>query len=302
VQGVSGGQFGAESAVADAEDQPTLSQTINSRVIGSRFQEVNRNSIYGRLPLGSRVRVDQTGELGPAIDTIDEHGYFDIPDPRRFGPNHGMETSDDTDAEKEEADWVDIWRDRPRREDSIDNQRPGPSSPFRRAFLSSSTTRDDREQPSSSTKRETFPFRRRVTGTPDTDEQGLQPPHLRLQPAQPFVRPHDGINFDHLGVVYSDITLWRSKLKSINAEIADAQNAGYLDISDGVRIKGWLMIGRGLRHVKGMQLIEGMAKEDIRWDVLQHERGALDAIVLWCLLGVACVLLAAGRELVCSSL
>lgn len=39
-----------------------------------------------------------------------------------------------------------------------------------------------------------------------------------------------------------------------------------------------------------------MAKEDIRWDVLQNERGPLDSVVLWCLLGLAGVLLAAGCE------
>jgi hypothetical protein len=56
------------------------------------------------------------------------------------------------------------------------------------------------------------------------------------------------------------------------------------------------MIGRGLRFVEGVQIIEGMAKEDVRWDVLQNERSPLDAIVLWSLLGIAAVLLAAGCE------
>ncbi|KAJ7696606.1 hypothetical protein B0H17DRAFT_1053875 [Mycena rosella] len=310
VQGVSGGEFGAENAMTDAgEEKPSLSQTINSRLIGSRFQEVNRNSAaFGRLPLGSHVRVDQSGELGPTggIHTIDEHGYF-IPDPKRYGPNHGLEESDETDAE-ERGDWVDIFKDRPRAEDSIDNG-PGPSSPsspFRRRTMrtgsgsgsaaASSPLGEHEQQPSGSTKRETFPFRR---GNSDMAEgsggsPSLQPPHMRLQPAQPFVRPHDGINFDHLGVVYSDITQWRSRLKAINNEIAEAQTVGYEDIAEGVRIKGWLLIGRGLRFIKGIEIIEGMAKEDIRWDVLQNERSGLDTMVLWSLLGVAAVLLAAG--------
>ncbi|KAJ6620255.1 hypothetical protein B0H10DRAFT_2163535 [Mycena sp. CBHHK59/15] len=274
VQGVSGGQFGGEGAVtASGEEPPSLSQTINSRVIGSRFQEVNRNSLaYGRLPLGSHVRVDESGELGPTDETgDDEHGWLPIPNPRRFGPNHGLESSSEMDSEKEEADWVDIWKERPGTEDSVDNERPGPSSPFKRSMRQRPSPREEPEQPSTSTKRETFPFRRRLTGTTDAGgEAGVPPPHMRLQPTQPFVRPHDGIDFAHLGV------------------------RGYGDIADGVRIKGWLMIGRGLRHVRGMQLIEGMAKEDIRWDVLQNERGTLDTIVLWCLVGVAAILLAAG--------
>ncbi|KAJ6542659.1 hypothetical protein B0H19DRAFT_957413 [Mycena capillaripes] len=304
VQGVSGGQFDAEGAVADAGDKSaSLSQTINSRIIGSRFQEVNRNSVaYGRLPMGSHVRIDQTGELGP-INAIDEHGYF-----AKYGPNHGVVEEGEED-EEERRDWVDVFQEHhPRAEESEDNG-PGPSSPrsFRRRGNQTSTPRDATHsqsqsqsqsdpQATTSTKRETFPFRRRKSsagGTPGTDE-GVPPPHMRLQPAQPFVRPHDGIDFTHLGEVYADITQWRSRLKAINAEIGDAQTTGYEDIAAGVRIKGWLLIGRGLRFVKGVQIIEGMAKEDVRWDVLQNERSPLDAIVLWCLLGVAAVLLAAG--------
>ncbi|KAJ7234307.1 hypothetical protein B0H12DRAFT_1142976 [Mycena haematopus] len=323
VQGVSGGQFGGEDAVAETgEDKPTLTQTINSRLVGSRFQEVNRNSAhYGRLPLGSHVRVDQTGELGP----IDEHGYTRIPDPQRYGPNHGIEE----DVEGEGQDWVDVFREHhPRREDSVDNG-PGPSSPSPFSLR----TRRNREntqstwgtgtggtgtgtgtgtgsrtgtgplpspidpQASTSTKRETFPFRRRKSSANDTQPgvgEELPPPHLRLQARQPFVRPHDNINFDHLGEIYSDITQWRSSLKAINAEIGETQTTGYEDIAGGVRIRGWLIIGRGLRFVDGVEIIEGMAKEDVRWDVLQNECGPLDAVVLWCLLGLAAVLLAAG--------
>ncbi|KAJ7620563.1 hypothetical protein DFH06DRAFT_67290 [Mycena polygramma] len=311
VQGVSGGQFGAEGAVSDAENTgATLSQTINSRLIGSRFQEVNRNSAhYGRLPLGSHVRVDQTGELGP-INTIDEHGYFTIPDPAKFGPNHGLEEGE----EAEKGDWVDVFREHhPRAEESVDNE-PGPSSPlsFRRrghqasgstatavtgtaTTLSPSSPREDPKL-TGSAKRDTFPFRRRKSSANDTQstDTELPPPHMRLQPRQPFVRPHDGIDFGHLGVVYSDITQWRSRLKAINTEIGEAQTTGYEDIAAGVRIKGWILIGRGLRFINGVQIIEGMAKEDVRWDVLQNERSPLDAIVLWSLLGVAVVLLAAG--------
>ncbi|KAJ7482288.1 hypothetical protein B0H11DRAFT_2193371 [Mycena galericulata] len=313
VQGVSGGQFGADSAIpeegGEAKDggRPTLAQTISARVVGSRFQEVNRNSaMYGRLPLGSHVRIDQSGELGPT-GGADEHGYFAIPDPKKYGPNHAIESSaDETDAGgAADQEWVDVFREHhPRAEESINNG-PGPSSPrFRRRQQTTQTTgtstlpsttassprADHEQQPSSSTRRDTFPMRRAPTGVSDTEA----PPHMRLQARAPFVRPDDGINFDHLGVVYGDITQWRSRLKAINAEISEAQTAGYEDIGEGVRIKGWVMIGRGLRFIKGMQIIEGMAKEDIRWDVLQNERGALDAVVLWCLLGLAAVLLAAG--------
>ncbi|KAJ7058112.1 hypothetical protein C8F01DRAFT_1149575 [Mycena amicta] len=295
VHGISGGQFGGEGAV-EAGDKQTLTERINSRLVGSRFQEVNRNSAaFGRLPLGSHVRVDQSGELGP----IDEHGYLRIPDPQRYGPN-GI--GDDED--KDEADWVDVFREHhPQAEDSEDNG-PGPSSPFRRRRASGSTgpasgstgpaspgATQDESQPNTATKRETFPFRRRKSSAGGED---MPPPHLRLQRAQPFVRPLDGVNFSDLGTVYTDITQWRARLKAINSEISEAQTTGYEDIAGGIRIKGWLLIGRGLRFIDGIQIIQGMAKEDVRWHVLQNERGPLDTIVLWCLLGVATLLLMAG--------
>ncbi|KAF7297179.1 MPN domain-containing protein [Mycena indigotica] len=287
VQGISGGQFGGEGAV-EAGDRQSLTERINSRLIGSRFQEVNRNSAaFGRLPLGSHVRVDQTGELGP----IDEHGYLRIPDPQKYGPN-GIGDGE----EKDEGDWVDVFREHHPRVDESEDNGPGPSgsisSPFRRRHASTtgSTAQDD-SQPSTSTKRETFPFRRRKSSAGAED---LPPPHMRLQHAQPFVRPLDGVNFDALGTVYADITQWRARLKAINTEISEAQTTGYEDIANGVRINGWLVIGRGLRFIDGIQIIEGMAKEDVRWDVLQNERGPLDAIVLWCLLGVTAILLMAG--------
>ncbi|KAJ7619547.1 hypothetical protein FB45DRAFT_931060 [Roridomyces roridus] len=305
VHGVSGGQFGADSALAEEaeaeekEERPTLAQTISARVVGSRFQEVNRNSAtYGRLPLGSHVRIDQSGELGPT--GADEYGYFRFPDPKKYGPNHPVDsTTGETEGEGEkDVEWVDVDEDRPGAEDSVDNS-PGPSSPrFRRrqqtttSTMVSSPLKADYDMPTygSATKRETFPMRRRSSGNAESEA----PPHMRLQSRAPFVRPGDGIDFEQLGVVYSDITQWRSRLKAINAEINEAQTEGYENIGEGVRIKGWLMIGRGLRFIDGMQIIEGMAKEDIRWDVLQNERRPLDTVVWWCLLGLASVLLAAG--------
>ncbi|KAK7055165.1 MPN domain-containing protein [Favolaschia claudopus] len=300
VQGVSGGQFGAEDAVAEGDEpKPTLSQTINSRLVGSRFQEVNRNSQhYGRLPMGSHVAIDQTGELGP----IDEMGYTRIPDPQRFGPNHGIEESGGKEGEGEGPDWVDIFREhRPRREDTVDNVGPSsPTSAFSRRMrrgreATQSTTGTGQTltmsptdptlptspQPSTSTKRETFPFRRRKSTATESQAaaEEVPPPHLRLQARAPFVRPLDDINYDHLGEVYSDITQWRSRLKAINAEIGETQTTGGFEVSS---------------FINGVEIIEGMAKEDVRWDVLQNERGRLDSIVLWCLLGVAAVLLAAG--------
>ncbi|KAG6919045.1 hypothetical protein DXG01_009755 [Tephrocybe rancida] len=290
-QGVSGGRF-ADSGI---DQLPSLPESINSHITGSRFLEMNRTSTsYGRLPIGSHV-VEKMGQIRPASSVvIDEEYQLSIPDPRRFGPNYALEDFaiqevDELGVRAHQYDvhgdyvvdneWVDLGDYAPEQTESVPNGPvPGPST-FRR--------RPKKEETVSSVRRETFPLRR-------DSAPAVQPPHLRLQPSQPFVRPHEGLNFDDLGHVYADITQWRSKLKAINAEISEAQSESYNDIADGARIKGWLMVGRGLRYIPGMQLIEGRAKEDIRWDVLQNERSPLDAAVFWAIVVIVIVLLAAG--------
>ncbi|KJA28630.1 hypothetical protein HYPSUDRAFT_34085 [Hypholoma sublateritium FD-334 SS-4] len=294
VQGVSGGRF----AETGADRHLSLTESINSRVIGSRFMEVNRNSVaYGRLPLGTNVAVEQSGELGP----VDPRGSWmpSIPDPRLFGPNYGLTSYEDMEVdehgvvrtvhEQEEArEWVDLSQEEEQFAtdfNGIPPEQAGPSSFLRRPR----PPKTDTTPPS--TRRETFP--RRET-TYAVDPEAVPPPHLRLQPTQPFVRPLDGLGFEDLGHVYAEITQWRSRLKMINVEISEAQNQSYTDIAHGTNINGWLMVGRGLRFIPGTQMIEGRAKEDIRWDVLQNERSWLDTTVLWAVVIATMVILAAA--------
>ncbi|KAF8963914.1 hypothetical protein BDZ97DRAFT_1939372 [Flammula alnicola] len=266
VQGVSGGRF-ADSGV---DRHQSLTESINSRVIGSRFMEVNRNSVaYGRLPLGTNL-------VAP------------IPDPRLFGPNYGLSSYENMDVDEhgmvqtihegdEAEQWVDLSQDGPEHFDTDFNGIPpdqaGPSSFMRRPR----PPKTDTTPPS--TRRETFP--RRET-TYHADPESVPPPHLRLQPSQPFVRPLDGLGFGDLGHVYTEITQWRSRLKIINADICEAQSECYNDIANGTGINGWLLVGRGL------------SKEDIRWDVLQHERSWLDTMVMWAVIIAVTVALAAA--------
>ncbi|KAG6868499.1 hypothetical protein C0993_002037 [Termitomyces sp. T159_Od127] len=286
---VSGGRF-VDSGIGQL---PSIPESHNSRISGSRFLELNRSfSAYGRLSISSP---EKSGQFRPSSSVAPEENFrMSIPDPRRFGPNYAIDDSMidevhefgvmprqyDQHEDHVDMEWVDLGDQSLHRMESEPNGQSvsGPST-FRR--------RPKKDETISSVRRETFPLRSDSTPI-------VQPPHLRLQPVQPFVRPLDGLNFDDLGQVYADITQWRSKLKAINTAIAEAQNDGYNDIADGTRIKGWLMVGRGLRHIPGIQLIEGRAKEDIRWDVLQNERNPLDVLVFWAILVIVVVLLAAG--------
>lgn len=277
VQGINGGKFADVGVRADRHQ--SLSESITSRVVGSRFMEVNRNSsAYGQLPLGSHVAVEKDGELGPVPGDY----WASIPDPRLHGPNYGLSTYEDMPVDEhgvvqtipEQDEWIDLSTENPDEMQSDLNsnsqEQAGPSSFMRRPRPPPKTDMPE------SVKRESFPRR---MGRVDPDD--VPAPHLRLQQAQPFVRPLDGLGFEDLGVVYAEITHWRSRLKAINNEIADRQRDCYNDIATGTGITGWLMVGRGLRFIPGAEIIEGRAKEDIRWDVLQNERSWLDKAVMW---------------------
>ncbi|KAJ4485701.1 hypothetical protein J3R30DRAFT_3655075 [Lentinula aciculospora] len=286
VSGVSGGRF-ADSLYGK---EPSLSESINSRTVGSRFQEMPMNrdsSVYGRLPLGSQVRVDEGGALA-ATAGVSSSTSLPYPDPRKYGPNHALESSNETDQDglrtlEEEPEWMEL-SDATADIASVENG-AAPAGP-------TSSKRPARSEKIPSLRRETFPFRNKGNIAADA----IPPPHLRLQPTQPYVRPMEGINYEALGDIYSSITEWRSKLKAINLEISNAQRDSYNDIADGARIKGWLLVGRGLRHIPGIELIEGRAKEDIRWDVLQNERTMLDSSAMWACTILAAIVLATGRS------
>jgi len=145
-------------------------------------------------------------------------------------------------------------------------------------------------------RRSTFAMRSKPLPQVNGADEEVPPPHLRLQTQQPFVRPASGMDHEDLGAVYDSIRVWRSRLKAINIEIAEAQEENYLHIAEGNNVKGWLLLGCGLRHLPNVHLFEGRSKEDIRYDVLQTEHGKLDSIVFWTVVGMVVILLGAGRK------
>jgi hypothetical protein len=106
------------------------------------------------------------------------------------------------------------------------------------------------------------------------------------------------MNHDNLGIVYASIRDWRSRLKSINNEIAQAQAENYGYIADGLAIKGWLLIGRGLTFLPCVEMIEGRSKEDIRYAQLQRGHQKLRNVVFWTVVGLTSILLGASCKFI----
>ena len=307
VQGVSGGKIaGTEEVFTIADRQKQLNvqkqllpegkngnghkrngsfQMLRQRLLGvgprnggSRFMEMNRDSVHGKLPLGSRVAVTEHGVLAPVP----------IPAPNR-GPNHADNNPGGEDDENSDLDEFIMVEDAALvPEDENVGGTPNHSTPRGAGAAAPRTT---------VMSAQSFPMRtrRKVSGA---DEEPPAMPHERLQQQQPFRRPISGLEHAHLGVIYADIRRWRSALKRINREIADAQERGFQDIAEGLNIKGWILVGRGLRFLPGVQMIEGRTKEDIRWEELQVQGGFWSQVVFWTmvviigvLLGIVCKLI-----------
>ncbi|KAI0275250.1 hypothetical protein BC834DRAFT_815275 [Gloeopeniophorella convolvens] len=319
IRGINGGRF-----TDDGSSRTSFTDSVNQRIVGTRFQEGAHESLpYGRLPVGSPLRMTSSGVL----DVVHEPELeldAPIPDPRIHGPNYIERATEDTEpttlvspgaggtmrlpSSNGDDDWVDIGREAPidfryshtpsaGTPEPLPEPLPLPLPPLLPAAddtthsepaRASSTFRFVRRPkifgPTPSEHRSTFPLRDRLAGVgAGARAPGEEvPPHLRVQRAPPFVRPLTGFDHDELGTVYAEIRRWRSELKGINEEIAVQQDSGFQDIRDGVGIKGWLLVGRGIRYLPGVQMIEGRAKEDVRWDVLQMGGSeALGQVAFW---------------------
>jgi hypothetical protein len=336
VRGINGGRF------ADDGSRTSFTDSVNQRIIGTRFQEGSRLSLaFSRLPIGgSLFRTTASGPLDavPEPDLEEPEPEIDIPDPRMYGPNYVPRTTEDTTdpatlyspgsdpaplaTPSSDGDWVDVGRvapidfrySRTPSAPSIPSDiampnmlpPPPPDTPIQPSRASSIFRFGRRPKifgPAPSEYRSTFPLRDRGAGAGDPGEGSgpgggeVVPPHLRVQRAPPFVRPLTGLNHDELGSVYAEIRTWRSRLKTINEDIRLAQEHGYQDIADGTGVKGWLLIGRGLRFLPGIQLIEGRAKEDVRWDILQQGGSdPLSQVSFWIVVVAIAVTLLVGRE------
>ncbi|KAG1766395.1 hypothetical protein EDD22DRAFT_878114 [Suillus occidentalis] len=217
----------------------SLTDSFKQRIVGSRFQEMDRDpASYNAMPSGS-------------------HPSISIPDPKYYRPNHdggstesgGGGTGTGTEyltVESSRGSFDDDWVVLTHETDFGNPLGEGP-----------------RASPAPRPQEELAPRRQR-SGPKDNN---VPPPHLRLQPRQPFVRPASDLNYDNLGAVYTEINQW---------------------------LKGWIIIGRGLRHMHAVELIEGRAKEDVRWPTLQNETTLLDSIAFWLVVVVVNILLAVG--------
>ncbi|QRV86749.1 short transient receptor potential channel 7 [Ceratobasidium sp. AG-Ba] len=290
LNGITGGRI--------TSSNDSLAQRISQRVIGSRFQEVTRESIsFGRLPLGSRVRVGQTGELSampptpaPNIENIgvfgpnhvppEEEGWemTEVPSDGQFVQNGDRRVpSRPSKGASVRESVVGPKSGRKTRESTDDYNRQGTSDGHGRRGTSDGHGRSD--QSDGHDRRERT---RGSSGGRRSDSRSRR---------QPVLRPVSGLDHEALAMIYDGIRTWRSQLKQLNTAIADAQQESFTAIAEGQHIKGWLIVGRNARYLAGAQPIEGRAKADIRWRELQEQAGVWADLRYWIVVAVVAMLL-----------
>ncbi|KAG8704088.1 hypothetical protein FRC09_003778, partial [Ceratobasidium sp. 395] len=278
-----------------------------------RFQEVTRESIsFGRLPLGSKVRVGQAGELAavpptPAPNTLEHIGAF--------GPNH-VSPEDGEGWEMTEV---------PSDGEFSRAERRAPSSWFSSTVVGTATgtgigTTSGPSKGASARESVVAPktgrkgsdeYGRQATTSDGHGRRGTSEGHGRSEDAhnrgtprgpsrqsesrsrrQPVIRPISGLDHTSLALVYDGIRTWRSQLKRLNTAITEAQQESFTAIAEGQHVKGWLLVGRNVRYLAGVQPIEGRAKADVKWRELQEQGGMWNDVRYWVIVAMVAILLA----------
>ncbi|KZT61296.1 hypothetical protein CALCODRAFT_447556 [Calocera cornea HHB12733] len=253
-------------APAASPPTPPEEWDLNRQVTGSRFRELLTHGGGEPFAIGSRIRVGESGQLRAVTPSPEE------PVDTSVGPNdpaggNGQESwelvsHEEAEGEGDEEDHAQASRESsPRSHTAV--LRPHGGAPSR--------------PPSEAS---------------ETDE----PFHLR-----PGQRPLSMLSHADLAGVYADIKRARSELKLLNTQIEEAQGEAFRDIARGERVKGWLLLGRGIRWLDGVQMIEGRSKDDVRWEELQLESSGLGhRIGYWTVVVLVAFLLALTIVPVCA--
>lgn len=272
------------SQLSSQGNDDNLASRISQRVIGTRFQEVQRGSrILSRIfSWGSGSPPENLagiGSMNPAQFSTEQ---------LRHGPNEPLSgnVADNEvllpDESQTDNQGLDSVTEETQENPNLSNEDHHLESPGRIVSTEFNYTPRPRWRQARGPldRRSTFAMRLKP-GHFDPNTDPIPPPHLRLQSQRPFVRPVSGMDHDQLGAIYNNIRDWRSRLKIINVEISETQQSCYDSIASGTGTKGWLLIGRGLRHLPYIRMVEGRSKEDILYEQLQVDIGGLGTLLFW---------------------
>ncbi|KAH8923150.1 hypothetical protein BT69DRAFT_1334099 [Atractiella rhizophila] len=124
-------------------------------------------------------------------------------------------------------------------------------------------------------------------GSGKRSASNLTAPHFRVQTFRPYLRPIPTTSPTQLADLYNTIRRLRSQLKRLNPEIQELQRQVATDLEEGKDVCGWVLVGKGLRHLQGIQMVEGSSREDIVYQSLDHPSfGPLGFWIGWFIVSV----------------
>ena len=100
-------------------------------------------------------------------------------------------------------------------------------------------------------------------------------------PLLPIVEPQSQRHHPYLKSIYDQIKNWRQHFKAMNDNVETEQQRIYFNIRNGISVRGWLLVGRGIHFLPGIRMIPGRSKDDVRWRELQNNGGNISRIYFW---------------------
>ncbi|WWD00248.1 hypothetical protein V866_007157 [Kwoniella sp. B9012] len=207
---------------------PSLNLEEAGEPTDSRFKEINRDSAMygGRFDIGQRIKMDQTGNW--------------VPDPSpQSEETNALDTSPETSHEGPTSERGRNSSDPPHSDEATRGMNTTP-------IISSPTS----------------------PGPPVSPTSPYSPEELDHRPRIPTRSSHrvsrEGTS--PLAAHYASIRETRARFKELNMEIEGMQKQKFAEIaSTTADIKGWIVVGKGVRWLPNAELIEGYTKEDILW-------------------------------------
>lgn len=83
-----------------------------------------------------------------------------------------------------------------------------------------------------------------------------------------------------------DVGAYRTQFKTLNEEISILQQDTFSSISRADPMLGWILVGRGVEHLRGAKVIEGRTRQDILWANLDRPNGEKRFIIQVLIIGL----------------
>jgi hypothetical protein len=111
---------------------------------------------------------------------------------------------------------------------------------------------------------------------------------------RPYLQPSKLTTPDTVATLYNAIREYRSALRKLNSEAESLQLEVMENVSAGRNVEGWLLVGKGLHHLRGVEVFESPNKDGIQYDALVGAPSRSFGRVAFWMAALAAALFASG--------